>query len=162
MPPLYVIDAHALMTLPALCSSEERIYPFFDRLTDQMSAGNLTFPNQVLQDCKKFTEGEFLYTWIKAASAHRKHYRVDNGWQEEVLGACEDLADFDDDCEQTQVIVASLALMICETGRECVVVTEDRLELPNRRCLSDACITLGLESMGATEMLEAMGMSDFL
>lgn len=162
MPPLYVIDAHALLTLPGLCSSEERIYSFFDHLTDEMASGNLTFPNQVLQDCKKFAEGEFLYTWIKAASAHRKHYRVDNGWQEEVLGTCEDLADFDDDCEQTQVIVASLALMNADTGRQCIVVTEDRLELPNRLCLSDACLSLGLESMTATEMLQAMDMADFI
>ncbi|MFC8532931.1 DUF4411 family protein [Streptomyces sp. NPDC057249] len=162
MPPLYVIDTHALLTLPTLCTSEDRVYSFFDLLTEEISAGNLTFPNLAMQDCKKFAEGEFIYTWVKAASAHRKQYRVDNGWQEDVLGTCEELADFDDECEQTPVLVASLALMVSDTGRSTVVVTEDNRELPNRMCLGDACQALGLASMSTADMIHAMGMETYL
>ncbi|MFJ2107111.1 DUF4411 family protein [Streptomyces microflavus] len=162
MPPLYVLDTHALLTLPSLCTSDDRVYSFFDLLTEEISAGHLTFPNLAIQDCKKYAEGEFIYTWVKATSAHRKQYKVDNGWQEEVLGICQELADFDDECEQTPVLVASLALMLNDTGRSAVVVTEDNRELPNRMCLGDACRLLGLSSIPTVDMINAMGMEQFL
>ncbi|MEU6069221.1 DUF4411 family protein [Streptomyces sp. NPDC047082] len=162
MPPLFVIDAHALLALPPLCTDENKIHSFFDRLTEEVEANNLTFPSLVLQDCRKFAEGELLYTWVKAVAAHRRISRVDNSWQEEVLTECEELADIDDDCEQTAVLVASMALMLIDTGRDVCVVTEDRFDLPNRMCLHDACGVLGIDVMSALEFLQNLGMDQFL
>ncbi|MFD5216939.1 hypothetical protein ACFWMH_04555 [Streptomyces tendae] len=162
MPPLFVIDAHALLALPPLCADENKIHSFFDRLTEEVEAGNLTFPSLVLQDCRKFAEGELLFTWAKAVAAHRTVSRVDNSWQEEVLTACEEIADIDDDCEQTAVLVASMAMMLSDNGRAVSVVTEDRFDLPNRMCLNEACGVLGLAALSAVDFLHALGMEQFL
>ncbi|MCX4559012.1 DUF4411 family protein [Streptomyces phaeochromogenes] len=162
MPPLFVIDAHALLALPSLCADDNKIHSFFDRLTEEVGASNLTFPSLVLQDCRKFAEGDLIYTWVKAVSAHRKISRVDNSWQEEVLTACEELVDIDDDCEQTAVLVASMAMMVSHNGRAVSVVTEDRLELPNRMCLHDACGVLGIDAVSTVEFLQTLGMEQFL
>ncbi|MFS8203330.1 DUF4411 family protein (plasmid) [Streptomyces sp. CWNU-52B] len=162
MPPLFVIDAHALLALPPLCADATKVHAFFDRFTGEVEAGNLTFPSLVMQDCRKFAEGELLYTWVKAVAAHRKFSRVDNSWQEEVLTVCEELADIDDDCEQTAVLVASMAMMLEDAGRSVSVVTEDKYELPNRMCLYDACGLLEIDTLSAVEFVHALGMEQFL
>ncbi|MFF8400933.1 hypothetical protein ACWDO6_10360 [Streptomyces sp. NPDC003674] len=162
MPEIHIIDTHALLALPGHCADERRIHLFFDELTSHVASGFLTFPGLVVNDCREYAQGEISYTWIKAVSAHRRYQSVDNGWLEEVLTRCEDLADLDDDQEQTPLLVGAMGLMLEDIGLDVSIVTEDRLELPNRMCLSEACVTLSLEAMDAREFLMKCGMDDFL
>ncbi|MER7675378.1 hypothetical protein [Streptomyces sp. NPDC096934] len=162
MPAIYVIDTHALLALPSHCGDDAKIHLFFDELTNRVSSGILTFPNLVIQDCKEFAEGEIIHTWTKAVSAHRRFASVDNGWQEEVLGQCEEIADFDDVGEQTPVLVAAMALSLLDVGLDASIVTEDRLELPNRLCLAEACRPLDIPTVTCLEFILACGMDGFI
>ncbi|WP_432165783.1 hypothetical protein [Streptomyces sp. bgisy031] len=162
MPEIHVIDTHALLALPGHCADSSKIHLFFDGLTNQVASGALTFPSLVVHDCRAYAEGEIVHTWIKAVSAHRKYQSVDNGWLEEVLTQCEQLADIDDDQEQTPLSVGAMSLMLSDSGMDVRVVTEDRLELPNRICLFEACSTLGLQAISANDFLVKCEMEEFL
>ncbi|MFJ8833925.1 hypothetical protein [Micromonospora aurantiaca] len=151
---LYVIDDHAVLAIPSLCGLESLPH-VLDELTDLVRAGKLCFPDQIVRDCAKWATGETIHTWIKAVSGHRQLKKLPSRWQEEVLGLCEDLCDYDDDNEQSPVLVAAMALMISRDAPDVSisVVTEDRSNLPTRMCLNDACQELGLVSMTARDFL---------
>jgi hypothetical protein len=159
----YVIDDHAVLSIPSLCE-EDGFNPTLDILTDFVSSGWLCFPDQVVHDCAKLATGEGIHTWIKAVATGRPKKRVPSMWQEEALGMCEDLVDYDDEGEQGSVLVAAMALMLSQDEPDCTlyVVTEDRSNLPTRRCLHEACGDLGLQSMSALDFLKEIVPSSYL
>ncbi|GII29842.1 hypothetical protein [Planotetraspora mira] len=158
-----VVDAHAVLHLPKLCLDQRSTMQVLNHLTDMVKAEHLFFPDLVVKDCAKYATDEPIHVWIKAVSGSRVHKSVAGEWQEEVLGLCPDLADFDDDLEQTQVHVAGMALMAREqNGPNLVVVTEDRKALPTRTCLYDACESLRLKALSMKELVVCAGGSEFL
>ncbi|MGC5305952.1 hypothetical protein [Micromonospora zamorensis] len=160
---LYVIDNHAVLTIPRLCELDSLPH-VLNELTDLVGAGQLCFPDQIVHDCAKWATGETIHTWIKAVSGHRRLKKLPGKWQEEVLGQCEDLCDYDDDNEQSPVLVAAMALMISNEHPlvDVSVVTEDRSSLPTRMCLNDACVALGMTSMTARDFLSTTKASRYL
>ncbi|MET8256475.1 hypothetical protein [Micromonospora sp. NPDC005205] len=160
---LYVIDDHAVLMIPRLCEVDS-LPNVLDELTDMVRLGHLCFPDQIVHDCAKWATGETIHTWIKAVSGHRQLKKLPGKWQEEVLGQCEDLCDYDDENEQSPVLVAAMALMISREHPQVgiSVVTEDRSSLPTRMSLNDACLTLGVTSMTARDFLSATKASRYL
>ncbi|MFY1586970.1 hypothetical protein ACN267_20975 [Micromonospora sp. WMMD734] len=160
---LYVIDDHAVLEIPTLCASDS-LPLVLDELTELVKTGHLCFPDQIMHDCARWAKGETIHTWIKAVSGHRQLKKLPSEWQEEVLGLCEDLCDYDDENEQSPVLVAAMAVMISrEYSLSTVnVVTEDRNNLPTRMCLNDACPNLGLTSITARDFLSATKASRYL
>ncbi|KAB1919120.1 hypothetical protein F8280_26495 [Micromonospora noduli] len=160
---LYVIDDHAVLKIPMLCELDSLPH-VLDELTDMVRLGKLCFPDQIMHDCAKWATGETIHTWIKAVSGHRHLRKLPSEWQEEVLGLCEDLCDYDDENEQSPVLVAAMALMIAREQPSLTlnVVTEDRSSLPTRMCLNDACPALGLTAITVRDFLSATKASRYL
>ncbi|MEW2477518.1 hypothetical protein AB0875_27380 [Micromonospora gifhornensis] len=160
---LYVIDDHAVLKIPTLCEVDSLPH-VLDELTDLVRMGHLCFPDQIVHDCAKWATGETIHTWIKAVSGHRQLKKLPSEWQEEVLGLCEGLCDYDDENEQSPVLVAAMALMISREHSSATlnVVTEDRSSLPTRMCLNDACPPLGLTAISARDFLAATKASRYL
>ncbi|MFF9341628.1 DUF4411 family protein [Streptomyces sp. NPDC014773] len=159
---LYVVDTHAVLALPGLCREEAQLPLFFDSFTNMVREGTLTFPDLVVKECQKFAYGEHVYTWINAASGHRTHRAVPGKWQESVLGICEEILDMDGEMEQAPLFVASMALMLKGQLSEVCVVTEDRRDLPERKCLAEACRDLDIATMSVAELAIKKGLRDFL
>ncbi|MGW8645742.1 hypothetical protein [Micromonospora aurantiaca (nom. illeg.)] len=160
---LYVIDDHAVLKIPTLCGVSSLPH-VLDELTDMVKSGRLCFPDQIVHDCAKWATGETIHTWIKAVSGHRQLRKLPSKWQEEVLGICEELCDYDDENEQSPVLVAAMSLMISQDypASALNVVTEDRSNLPTRMCLNEACPTLGLTAITARDFLSATPASRYL
>jgi hypothetical protein len=164
---VYVIDAHAVLVIPELCKDSNDLPRVLDCLTEFVRDQTLTFPDQVIHDCAKIATGEQIHTWVKAVAGHRRMRKVPSQWQERVLEVCEELVDFDDDQEQGPVLVAAMALMLRDhdSGPQSLVphiATEDRLPLPTRMCLLEACDTLGLETVTSRDLLTAAGAASYL
>jgi hypothetical protein len=149
---IHILDTHALLALPSICSKVEYFPSFLDGLTVMVRDGNLTFPDLVVKECQKYASGEQVYTWINAVSGHRRFKAVEGRWQEAVLGRCEEVLDMDGEIEQAPVLVASMAMMLGDQLSEVYVVTEDRKEVPERRCLAEACKDLGILTISALEL----------
>jgi hypothetical protein len=124
--------------------------------------GRLTFPDLVVKECQKYAYGEYIYTWINATSGHRTHRAVPAQWQESVLGICEAILDMDGEMEQAPLFVAAMALMFKEQLSEVYVVTEDRRDLPERKCLAEACKDLDIVTISAQELAIRNDLGDFL
>ncbi|WP_327370368.1 hypothetical protein [Streptomyces sp. NBC_01217] len=159
---LYVVDTHAVLALPQLCRDESKHPLFFDGFTKMVKDGALTFPDLVVKECQKYAYGENVYTWINAASGHRTQRAVPAQWQESVLGTCEEILDMDGEMEQVPVFVAAMALMFKRQIPEVYVVTEDRLHLPERECLVEACKKLDIATMTVRELAIESDLRDFL
>jgi hypothetical protein len=150
-----------MMSIPTLCNKQD-LFRVFNLLTDMVKAQYLLFPDLVVKDCERYALNEPVHAWIKAVAGFRRYKSAPGEWHEEVLGLCDGLADLDDDTEQTQVHVASMALMNDNQGVNLAVVTEDRNPLPTRMCLFDACHDLGLKAISARELVVLAGGSDAL
>ncbi|MFC4495804.1 hypothetical protein ACFPA8_16880 [Streptomyces ovatisporus] len=160
---IYVIDTHAALALPELCRDVEDRHLFFNTFTEMIRGGTLAFPELVVKDCQQFASGEYIYTWINAAAGHRTCKAVKSHWQEEVLGVCPEILDQDSEMEQTPVLVASMALMLSDDLlTDVYVVTEDRLEVPERKCLAMACQDLELETMTARELAIKASLDEYI
>jgi len=158
-----IADAHVFLALPSLCQGSHRLNQLLDCLTEMVRSGNLCFPDLVANDCAKYATGEIIHTWIKAVSWSRAYRNFQSDWQDEVLSICPGLDDTDDDLEQTQVHVASMAMMFTSHfGEDVAVATEDRYPLPTRMCLVEACKALELKVIGAAELAVCAGGGEFL
>ncbi|MEU2998614.1 hypothetical protein ABZ684_13710 [Streptomyces sp. NPDC006995] len=157
-----MVDTHAVLALPQLCKDDSQLPLFFDGFTNMVRDGRLTFPDLVVKECQKYAYGEHVYTWINAASGHRTHRAVPGQWQESVLGMCEEILDMDGEMEQAPLFVAAMALMLKEQISEVYVVTEDRRDLPERKCLTEACKDIDVVTISAQELAIRNGLESYL
>lgn len=151
---IHVADTYALLEVPRACSSPSELPPVLDGLTTMIMDGSLTFPDIVVQECRKYAQGDHIYTWINAVSGHRFQKAVPGQWHVEVLGICADIIDEDDEADQAPLFVASMARMLSASGSsEVYVVTEDRKNVPERKCLAEACKDLDLVTITVADLI---------
>jgi hypothetical protein len=150
--PVYVLDADSFLQLPTLLP-DGSIHSLLDDLGDLVQEGYVTFPDHVLNECKRIAKGELIFTWMKAISASRKNHKVAYAHTVQVLAKCRDLLDEDAPEEQSPLAVAAMAHYLNSTDLDCVVVTEDRRPLPTRLCLSEACGVLGIPELTVVQFL---------
>lgn len=157
---LHVIDAASLLTLQEVVLPE-RYNETLSDLTDQVEAGDLAFPTEVVKDLARRAKDEPLYMWIKALASGRRlpsaPYR-DTMW---VMGECRDLCD-EDAVVDSPTAVAALCRAYEEDMAEFHVVTDDVLLKPLRMPLAAACAHAGWTHETVTAYLGGLGMQDRL
>lgn len=166
-PSIYIIDAYSLLMMPSICKPQHQLGPLLQTMTDMVKNKQLTFPNLVVRDCKKFGAAEFPTMWADAASGHRdrSHHSSIHEYQEKVLANCYDILDPDDPEETAQLDVLALALQLSPTevnnGRP-RIVTDDIHDVPERMCLHKAAAQMSVQSMTLSDFLHAIGGQAYL
>lgn len=154
---IFVLDTESIVTIPVLVKAS-KLNECLDALTDHVTSGVVSYPDQVLTECKRIADGESITTWLKAVAGSRKHHRVPYAQTVKVLASCPELIDVDASDEPSSVAVAAMGHSLYEAGTDFVIVTEDRRAQPTRLCLADACVALGFAALDTTGFLVALGL----
>lgn len=160
-----VIDSYALVAVSETCRPMPECAPVFHKLTENLNAGTLIFSDETLKECRRLADSEQATIWANAAAGNRNRlYKAPQSYMEKVLVTCPDLIDADDDAEQPQLSVATIAAYLtdCATDTRVLIVTEDRNDPPGRISLHSASVELGFESVDLRTYLGFLGLASCL
>jgi rRNA-processing protein FCF1 len=154
---LYVIDTAALLTIQNGRSDSANC---FLGMTDLVNESKLCFPNEVVEELERLAREEEALVWAKTASSSRCHKGAPYNYVAWVLQACEDIADKSAHVSQEPAApyVAAQALELKTENVEALVVTEDVLEKPTRKCLRQACEDLELPFIQLDQFFSQAGL----
>lgn len=152
---VHVLDTETVIRIPTLIKTA-RLNECLDALTDHVSEGIVSFPDQVLTECKRIAAGETITMWLKAVAGSRQHHRVPYSETMKVLASCPNLLDVDNSDEPSSLAVAAMAKKLHDTGTDFAVVTEDDHPQPTRMCLAHACDELGFPRMDTMALMDTL------
>ncbi len=136
---IYLICPHALDVASA--KGDPKI--FFD-LSNEVSAGRLTFADLVATECIAFSSDSLAATWISGARSSAQNKVASWSSIEYVMDQVENLDDPSRPEEQANPQLAALAWEMRDNGTDACVVTDDTYASPLRTDLITACSLLNV------------------
>lgn len=116
----------------------------FSQLTILVEDGELCFCDEVVDELARTAENEPGALWAVTVKGYRLHNGANMATQRWVMGNVDRIVDADAR-NDAMPYVLSQARALQKDGHQISVVTEDVLEKPTRRALSDACDQLGID-----------------
>lgn len=156
-----MLDSYSIAELEALVADSQRVN-FYSALSAEVSAGQLTFPEAVLLECRTLGAGESATVWLVSVSGSRMHASFPGATPMQVLAKVPDLLADDDSGEQAHVAVACLAAAKNDAELEPVVVTEDPGFGGDRITLAEACDVLAIPCIDVRSYVDTLGLSGCL
>jgi hypothetical protein len=153
---VHIFDFYAIETLSSVLQTPSPAT--YAKLTAWVAAGELTFPDDVVNECKALGGADdAAASWAVGVAGTRVHKSFPGNQPQVVLGSCPELHDVSDSGIQSHIGVASLAshLMACDHAVE--VVSEDKALGVDRMSLAAACCALGIPVTGLQSYCTAHG-----
>lgn len=140
---VHILDFYAVEGLPRVLSDPSPAT--FAKLTGWVASGELTFPDDVVAECRKLGGvGDTAAVWAVSVAGSRVHRSCPGNQAQVVLGSCPELHDDSDSGTQSHIGVAALASHLQSCGLSVEVVSEDAALGVERLSLPTACAALGI------------------
>lgn len=135
----YVCDAAALL---AIETDYENSGEIFNRFTDLVGDGDLTYPDEVVAELGRIAKDEAPHVWARAAKKERLQGAASYETLRWVTNNVRELVDSSAEHESSGPAVLALAVELREAHADIRVVTEDSDDKPTRISLQTACTRL--------------------
>jgi len=129
----------------------------FNRLTELVNGGELTFCDQVVAELERTAEGEPGPLWAATVKDQRADPGATYSAQRWVLSNVEDIVDDDDPVDAAPYVVAHAKSLQDEGESEITVVTEDTADKPTRKAIRTVCAQLAIPCLSVADMMQACG-----
>lgn len=125
----------------------------------------MTYPSQVVDELKRFAEGDLPALWAVSSQRHLKFSDPPLAYVKRVLREASDVlkgrvrtvVDPNKAHEDADPYVVAEALYLKDQGRVVVVITNDRFDTPSRIAIATACQMLKLPFQGTQDFLRSRG-----
>jgi hypothetical protein len=154
---MYVIDGPAIVSVAIRVADPSQVYL---GMTDLLDAGQLCFPNEVLEELERTARNEQPLVWARGCSPNRTHKGAAYNYIEWVGHDFPRLIDTTarDTQESGAVYVVAQALALDDAKVEVAVVSEDVLPKPTRASVHEACEHFELPRLRLLEFLDEAGL----
>lgn len=149
----WVIDASAVNYIAARSSNYNAV---FSELTQLVADGELSFCDEVCDELDRTAENEPGALWATTVRGQRQDGGAGIAATSWVIRNVRDIVDPDARHDSMPYVLA-LARMFQQDGHQITVITEDSLEKPTRRALSEACTELSIASCDVAEWMATLG-----
>lgn len=140
---VHILDSYAVESPPRVLNDPSP--KTYAKLTGWVIAGALTFPDDVISECKTLGGVEdTAAVWVVGVGGSRVHKSFPGNQAQVVLGSCPELLDDFDTGMQSHIGVACLASHLIAAGHDVEVVSEDEALGVERSSLPTACAALGI------------------
>ncbi|KUM30326.1 hypothetical protein AQ436_12090 [Arthrobacter sp. EpRS66] len=151
---LFVLDATSIIALEESCKDNLlSLEDVLAKLTNLAINGNLICPRLAIDQCKKLGPADRGTTWVRGVSGHFSTQEESWEYYEQVLDTCDQMVDPDDLDENPQVGVLAAALKHRDSGREVVVVTEQKVDTPLQMSQATAAQLLHIDTQSVETFL---------
>lgn len=137
---MWLMDGSAINRVAREAVDYNRI---FAALTDMVAAGELSFCDHVVHELDRTGEGGTGLLWARTVKGQRQHKGASYAVQRWVIHNVAELVDLDDLVDAAAQVIAQ-AKAIVDDGTQATLVTDDVVEKPTRRALSDVCDELAI------------------